>query len=182
MPFNAIKIDTAPNYLVKGIIPRGGLIVIWGPPKCGKSFWTFDLMMHVALGWKYRGRRVRQGAVVYLALEGGNGFRARVEAWRQRHLSDHQGEVPFYLISTSIDLVKDHAALIAAIRAELGNVKPDAVVIDTLNRALSATRTPARTWRNSSGPPTPSEPRSAAPPSSSTTAAFRAPGRAATPV
>ena len=63
-----------------------GSVVVWGPPKCGKSFWTFDLMMHVALGWEYRGRRVQQGAVVYLALEGGHGFRARVEAWRRRHL------------------------------------------------------------------------------------------------
>ena len=45
--------------------------------------------MHVALGWEYRGRRVQQGAVVYLALEGGHGFPARVEAWRRRHLNGH---------------------------------------------------------------------------------------------
>lgn len=112
------------------------MIVIWGPPKCCKSFWTFDLMMHVALGWEYRDRRVQQGAVVYLALEGGKGFLARVEAWRRRHLANHRGDVPFYLMNTGIDLVKDHAALIASIKAELGDVKPDVVVIDTLNRAL----------------------------------------------
>ena len=70
-------------YLVKGIIPRAGLVVVWGPPKCGKSFWTFDLVMHVALAWDYRGRRVQHGAVVYLALEGGKGFEARVEAFRR---------------------------------------------------------------------------------------------------
>ena len=38
------------RYLVKGIIPYPGLTVIWGPPKCSKSFWTLDLIMHVALG------------------------------------------------------------------------------------------------------------------------------------
>ena len=27
-------------------IPRVGLVVVWGPPKCGKSFWAFDLAMH----------------------------------------------------------------------------------------------------------------------------------------
>ena len=70
IPFDAIKIDTTPAYLVKGIVPRVGLCVVWGPPKCGKSFLVFDLMMHVALGREYRGRRVRQGAVVYCALEG----------------------------------------------------------------------------------------------------------------
>jgi hypothetical protein len=43
-----INVSMAPNYLVKGILPRVGLGVVWGPPKCGKSFKTFDLVMHVA--------------------------------------------------------------------------------------------------------------------------------------
>src|SRR5262245_12318511 len=84
--FEGIRMATAANYLVKSIIPRAGLVIVWGPPKCGKSFWTFDITMHIALGWEYRGRRVQQGSVVYLALEGGQGFRNRVEAWRRHHL------------------------------------------------------------------------------------------------
>src|SRR5215472_1843507 len=59
--FDKIPFDTTSAYLVRNIIPREGLIVIWGPPKCGKSFWTFDLALHVSLGWEYRGRRVNQG-------------------------------------------------------------------------------------------------------------------------
>ena len=55
VPFDQIRLDTAPAYLVKGLVPREGLTVVWGPPKCGKSFWTFDLTMHVALGRPYRG-------------------------------------------------------------------------------------------------------------------------------
>jgi hypothetical protein len=47
-PFTSITVSTAPNYLVKGILPRAGLVVVWGPPKCCKSFWTFDLVMHIA--------------------------------------------------------------------------------------------------------------------------------------
>src|SRR5262245_22024997 len=82
VPFNAITVSSSPTYLIKGIFPHAGMIVIWGPPKCGKSFWTFDAVMHIALGWPYRGRRVQKGAVVYLALEGGEGFRARLEAFR----------------------------------------------------------------------------------------------------
>jgi hypothetical protein len=134
--FDAIKVSTAPSYLVKGIIPRVGLVVIWGPPKCGKSFWTFDLMMHVALGWTYRGRRVKQGVVVYLALEGGSGFAKRVEAWRQRNLAQDHDPVQFYLLDVPVDLIADHTALIAAIKVQLGTVVPVAIVIDTLNRAL----------------------------------------------
>ncbi len=84
--FDAIQLKTAPSYLVKGLIPRSGLVVIWGPPKCGKSFWAFDVAAHIALGWSYRDRKVQQGAVVYLVLEGEHGIGARVEAWRQQHL------------------------------------------------------------------------------------------------
>jgi hypothetical protein len=134
--FEAITMSTAPNYLVKGIIPRAGLAIIWGPPKCGKSFWTFDLLMHVALGREYRGHRVQQGTVVYLALEGGHGFRNRVEAWRRRHLDGHRASVPFYLLDVPVDLIADRDKLIQAIRAQLGEQVPSAVCIDTLNRAL----------------------------------------------
>ena len=58
-PFDEITLATAPNYLVKGVIPRIGLAVVWGPPKCGKSFWTLDLAMHIALGREYRDHRVQ---------------------------------------------------------------------------------------------------------------------------
>ena len=93
--------------------------MLWGPPKCGKSFLTFDLTMHIALGRQYRGRKVRQGAVVYLALEGGGGFFARVEAWRQKKLGSHSGAVPFYLLTVPVDLIADHVQLIAAVGAQV---------------------------------------------------------------
>jgi hypothetical protein len=59
--FKNIKWGTEPPFLVQGIIPRWGLTVIWGEPKSGKSFWTFDLVMHIALGREYRGQRVQPG-------------------------------------------------------------------------------------------------------------------------
>jgi hypothetical protein len=134
-PFDKIAIDTTPAYLVKGIVPRIGLCVFWGPPKCGKSFLVFDLMMHVALGWKYRDRKVRQGAVVYCALEGCAAFKNRIEAFRQERLQENAVNVPFYLMASPLSLVADHAALIASIRGQCP--KPAVVVIDTLNRSLA---------------------------------------------
>ena len=136
IPFNQILLGTSAVYLVKDLIPREGLVVIWGPPKCGKSFWTFDLTMHVALGWEYRGRKVKGGAVVYVACEGQQGFRARIEAFRQRHLSEETADIPFYLVPAALDLIAEREDLIAAIRAELGDIKPAAVVFDTLNRSI----------------------------------------------
>ena len=135
-PFEAIKLSTEPNYRIVGILPRVGLVVVWGPPKCGKSFWTFDLVMHIALGRKYRGRKVQQGMVIYLALEGGAGFAARKEAWRQRHLADQKELVPFNLIDVPVDLIADHKTLIDDIEAQVSEI-PAIVAIDTLNRSLN---------------------------------------------
>jgi hypothetical protein len=135
--FNDIRLGTARRDLVKGIIPRIGLTVVWGPPKSGKSFWTFDLMMHVALGWAYRGRRVHQGPVVYCAFEGQSGIEARVEAFRQRFLAEDHESPPFYLEPVTLNLVADHVELIGVIRQQLqGGTAPVAVVLDTLNRSL----------------------------------------------
>jgi hypothetical protein len=137
VPFHEIEVGKTSPYLVKGLIPREGLIVVWGPPKCGKSFWTFDLAMHIALGWSYRGRRIVQGPVVYVACEGAHGFKARIAAYRQRHLADHAGNVPFYLVGARLSLVEEHQALIAEIQKPLGENQPAAVVIDTLNRSIT---------------------------------------------
>jgi AAA domain len=130
--FRDIAITEGLAYLVKDLIPATGLVVVWGPPKCGKSFWMFDLSMHIALGQEYRGRRVQQGPVVYLALEGGKGFTHRVEAFRRRH---DVTDAPFYLITERTDLVADHAQLIREI-TDQSNERPALVVIDTLNRSL----------------------------------------------
>ena len=40
--FRDVKLSTQRRYIVRGLIPREGLIVAWGPPKCGKSFWITD--------------------------------------------------------------------------------------------------------------------------------------------
>jgi len=137
VPFDKIQLGADRRYLVKGIIPYPGLSVIWGPPKSGKSFWAFDLVMRVALGWEYRGRRVHQGPVVYCCFEGQTGIRARVEAFRQKFLGEDSEGVPFFLQPVTIDLVREHEELIAAIRAI--DSPPVAVVLDTLNRSSSDT-------------------------------------------
>lgn len=136
IPFSEITLNNQRRYLVKGLIPRVGLVVIWGPPKSGKSFWTFDMVMHIALGREYRGRRVQQGPVVYCAFEGQTGLETRVEAFRQRFLDETSVNPPFYLQPATLNLIAEHPALIAVIEARIGNTPPVAIVLDTLNRSL----------------------------------------------
>jgi hypothetical protein len=135
-PQESITMTIACGYLVKGVLPRVGLGVVWGSPKCGKSFWTFDLSMHVATGRNYRGHKTQQGAVIYFALEGSSGFARRVEAWRRRHLAEDHDPVPFWLLDVPLDLVRDRNELIQAIRDQLSQ-PPAMIVIDTLNRCIA---------------------------------------------
>jgi AAA domain len=133
-PFETIRLEMERrNYLVKGLLANTGLAVIWGPPKCGKSFWAADLGMHIALGWDYRGHRVQQAPVVYIALEGRHGFPARVDAFRRHYGVE---SAPFYLLPASLDLVAKSGELIASIKAQLGENLPGVLFLDTLNRSL----------------------------------------------
>jgi len=135
--FKDIALSTDRAYLVKGLIPREGLTVVWGPPKCGKSYWTFDVAMHAALGRDYRGRKVTQGIVVYIACEGERGLAARAEAFRRERLSEGDNDPPFFLLATRLDLVADVEQLVADIQATIGVDHCSAIVVDTLNRSIA---------------------------------------------
>ncbi len=134
--FRDIKLSTDRAYLVKGLIPREGLVIVWGPPKCGKSFWVYDLVLHATLGRDYRERRVQQGTVVYIACEGERGLGARSEAFRQTWLSE-DADPPFYLLTTRLDLVADVAELVHDIVDAIGGDRCAAIVVDTLNRSIA---------------------------------------------
>jgi hypothetical protein len=133
--FNDISLDSSRPYLVRGLIPREGLTVIWGPPKCGKTFWSFDIALHIALGWLYRGRRVAQGIIVYVACEGERGLRARKEAFRHARLGATD-DPPFYLLTTRLDLAKQLDDLIMDIAAQIPPGPVGAIFLDTLNRSI----------------------------------------------
>lgn len=134
-PLADMTLDTTASYLVEDIIPRDGLVLVWGPPKCCKSFWTFDLVGHIALDRLYRGRKVQSGTVIYLAAEGERGIRNRCVAFQQERL-DPDDAPPFFVITTGLDLVTDIDQLISAIRAQIGPEGIVVLVIDTLNRTL----------------------------------------------
>jgi hypothetical protein len=136
--FDQIQAETRGLYLIKGVVPSTGLVLIWGPPKEGKTFVVLDMAMHVALGWDYRGHRVKKGIVDYCCLEGVKGFKRRIEAFRRYKLAGRADDANnFYLMDTPLGLVADHRALIDAIHRQLRlYARPAEVVFDTLNRSI----------------------------------------------
>ncbi|MBV9199729.1 MAG: AAA family ATPase [Alphaproteobacteria bacterium] len=135
--FKDVEVGQSRNYLVKGLIPRIGLVIVYGAPKCGKTFWVTDVMLRVALGREYRGHRVEKGAVVYIACEGERGLAGRLEAFRRRCLAPEDNQdPPFYLLPTRLDLVSEVELLAHEIAGQVGDERPVAIVVDTLNRSL----------------------------------------------
>lgn len=126
---------------VQGLLVEGSAAVVYGDSNGGKTFWCTDLALHVAAGKPWNGRRVDQGGVIYCALEGGNGFRNRVSAWRQGHAGDSAG-LPFAAIPVSLNLLDpdaDTPRLIETVKAAAAQMgRPvKLVVIDTLSRAMA---------------------------------------------
>jgi hypothetical protein len=106
------------------------------------------MVMHVALGWEYRGRKIAQGPVVYVACEGEQGLSARIEAFRQDRLQETGAGIPFFLVTTRLDLAAEAQQLCLDIAAQVGTTQPitataespsapACIVIDTLNRSLA---------------------------------------------
>lgn len=70
-----------PGYWVKGVVPDGDLVVIYGASGSGKSFLAWDMACAVERGVNWMDRKTRKGRSVYVCAEGGGGFRTRVRAY-----------------------------------------------------------------------------------------------------
>jgi len=95
-----------------------------------------DMMFHVAKGCEYHDRAVQQGTVVYCAFEGGHGYTKRIEALRRHYGIADDDRVPLPIMSGMANLINDHKLLTHEIADQLGDVRPVAVVLDTLNKSL----------------------------------------------
>jgi hypothetical protein len=126
-------------YLVDELLPAKGIGMIWGKFKTLKSFFVFELALHVALGWSYHDRYVQQGSVVYCAFEGAHGFRNRAEAWRRYHkvTPETHPDIPLLLMPYPTNLVKEAKTLMQDIRSQLRpDERPALIILDTLNKSL----------------------------------------------
>lgn len=137
--FDDIEPSLVDAYLVKGLLSSGAMSVIYGPSNSGKTFFALDLAYHIAIGAPWRGRRVVQASVLYLAAEGGTGVLNRISALKRRH---GVCDVPMAVKRAGMDLLHDQADLqhIAELSAQVKARNPQApllIVIDTLSRIMA---------------------------------------------
>ncbi|MHB0973147.1 MAG: AAA family ATPase [Thiobacillus sp.] len=129
IPAAEFAAGTPPSWIVKGVLSLAEIAVIYGESASGKSFFALDLVAAVARGIEWRGCRVRQGAVVYVAAEGAGGFRKRLAAYALAHEID-LAALPLGVVASAPNLLTDDdKALAQAIELAGG---ASIVVVDTL--------------------------------------------------
>lgn len=119
-----------PGWIVKGVLPRAELVVIYGESGAGKTFAVLDLVAAIARGTEWRGCRVIKGRVIYVAAEGAGGLRNRLGAYALHHGID-LASIELYVVAATPNLLEKADALdLARAIAALGPAS--VVVIDTL--------------------------------------------------
>lgn len=118
-----------PGWVVRDVLPKAELVMLYGESTAGKSFIATDLGMAIARGIDWRGHKVKQGRVVYLVAEGGGGYRNRIKAYAMFHEVD-LASVPFGIINAQPNFLRmdDIKAVREAIAAAQG---ADVIFIDT---------------------------------------------------
>jgi archaellum biogenesis ATPase FlaH len=120
--------DAATDWLVEDRIPVGGLALLVGKPKAGKSTLSRALALAVARGDSWLGWACRQGLVVYIALED-----RRADVRRHFRTMGATGEEPIHFVfaAQGEDAIAQLQEIVARERVVL-------VIIDTLQRLLRA--------------------------------------------
>ncbi len=122
---------------MKNLLGAGDASAVYGVPGCGKSVLVEDIALHVAAGIDWHGRAVKQGAVLFIALERKKLVERRAIAFRERHAIHN---IPFALMGGMFDLRTSHAtaAIVETARQVEGETGHGLalIVIDTISRAL----------------------------------------------
>lgn len=109
------------QWLFENEIPARSITVLFGPSGSGKSFLALDYALRLA----------QTQPVVYMAGEGGYGYRQRVAAWCQHHQKT-EGRLFMCIGAVQLLVSEDLEAFLQAIES----IKPPLVVIDTLARSM----------------------------------------------
>ncbi len=129
-PLDQFVRGSSMGWWVKGVLPRASLAVVYGASGSGKTFAVLDLAFAIARGVEWRGRRVKQGRVAYIAAEGADGFKKRIQAYGQDSGVD-LAAVPMRALdgAPNLMLIDDVTDLAKAVEACGG---ADVIVVDTL--------------------------------------------------
>jgi len=127
-----------PGWLVRNVLPKAPLALVYGQSGSGKSFLTLDIACSIARGVPWMGQRVKHGGVIVVAGEGH--LAMRLSAYLIHHGLAPSDLSRLRIVNTNLDLRSpsgDLKPLLKSLRAaalEMGGVC--LVVLDTLNAMM----------------------------------------------
>jgi len=124
------------NWIIKGLLPKEGMGVVYGRPGCGKSLVVLDISLRTAAGMAWRGLKTKPCPVSYIASEGGGAFANRVVSW----CAEYGAPCPpgFRFSTAMLNLRSDETDALALIQdVQIHQPGCGLVVIDTLSRNIA---------------------------------------------
>ncbi|MCP4049377.1 MAG: AAA family ATPase [bacterium] len=129
-----LKQNLSPKWLVKNIIDRNSIVLVFGESGSKKTFWVIDLCISIATGKNFHGNIVKEsGPVLYIAGEGREGIGKRFLACAIERNIDLD-KYPLYISDQPAQILipENVESIIKAI--ETTGHLPVLIVFDTLNR------------------------------------------------
>lgn len=129
VPIYDLSLAPPMDWIIKGVLPRGELGVLFGASGSGKTFVALDLAFAIVRGTPWRERRTARGRVVVIAAEGGAGIGKRGEAYARFHDFDLRG-LELHVITAAPNFLDSDD--ISEVMAEIKNIGPvDVIITDT---------------------------------------------------
>lgn len=132
---NDFAVLQATEWIIKGVLPKAEVGVMFGEPASGKSFAALDMAAAVAANTPWRGRHVHGGRVVYVAAEGASGMRKRLKAYSEYSGVD-LASLPMDIIPVAPNLL-DHGEALELAKVIKATGGAQLIVVDTFAQATA---------------------------------------------
>ncbi|MEA9996278.1 AAA family ATPase [Pseudomonas sp. 10B1] len=123
------------RWLIKRLLPRLGISMIYGDSTAGKTFLAIDMAMAIARGVPmWCGSKVAQGKVVFIAAEDASGVALRYHAYlKNAGIRESELDGQFTIICQAPNLLDDNYVL--ALIKGIGHA--DLIIMDTLASVMA---------------------------------------------
>ena len=118
-----------PQFYIQDILPKEGVMLVYGAPKVGKSWLTMELGFCISVGEDWLGFHTEQAKVLIAQFE----ISPIAYAWRLKHMAQHFQLQPrmFYEVSPGL-LYLDDGQNLNGFAEAIRELHPNVIILDCL--------------------------------------------------
>lgn len=94
-PYSEYRDEPPVEWIVRGVLPKAELAVIYGESGSGKSNLALDMAAAIGAGVDWCGHKTSKGRVCIFAGEAAKGLKQRAKAYKSRHAEMPDGDMPW---------------------------------------------------------------------------------------